>query len=106
MTPNVLLASLLRAAKRGQLMVWSVQHAQGGDPVPAAWAACTDDRLMFQLVQLVGTPRGVYGRPWALCEKGCVFRRSRSQEPCERCAEAIRRVVPTLTMGELARRAA
>lgn len=45
-----LLASLLEAIIDGAVLPWAVEHARDGDPIPRAWAECTDGWLMYLLL--------------------------------------------------------
>lgn len=80
------------------LLRWAVEHAAEGDPLPAAWAASTDRKTMFNIVSLtVDLPLSDRGR--LVCEP-CVGRAVRRGR-CRGCAARMRVVKPTLTLAEV-----
>lgn len=94
--PAHVIRSLAKACDAHRVMPWCVEHASGGDPVPAAWRACTDQHVMRWLLRSAWLipPDKVGALMW--CD--CATHRFGSAANCAWCVAVVRKLFPTVTL--------
>lgn len=98
------LGTLLDAIAAGTALAWVLEHrADVHDPLPAAWAACTDGWTMYRVAKHVvgkrefGSPPFCRWHAWGLPSAA---RRPR-WDTCPDCIAGIRAKLPTVTLRDV-----
>lgn len=89
------LRDLAEEIQKGRLLAWCLKNTDPDSTIRDAWLSCNNDQVMWRLMVAAKMTRNGWRIDVPLCSLDCMI------EVCPRCADAIRREVPEMTIEML-----